>query len=315
MAIDQRIIIFAKRPQPGKAKTRLSKEASRHLGLIPLETGATIYQAFLDDYGRRFSSPDAPPGAVFCLPDRPESHDPEPLASTELPRIIEAKRDGAGATSIGEAMSFTIDEQLAQGAKKVVILGSDLPHMPFDVIEEALRVLDEHPLVLGNDGGGCYLVAAKEHAEVLEDPGITWSEGRDFEQIVSKQKGLNKSVGVLSATLDDIDRAADLDALIDRLQNEPALRLEIPATVQVLKELGATFEDKQEGRRPMKIVVNGESLETPHTKLADLMSALNIKRQGCAVEINEEIVPRARIDDQEISEGDVIEIVRLVGGG
>ncbi|MDF1662595.1 MAG: sulfur carrier protein ThiS [Planctomycetota bacterium] len=317
MGIEEQIVIFAKRPQAGKAKTRLSKAPSQYLGAIPLETGATIYQAFLDDYGQRFSQSAAPGEAIFCLPDRPESHDKSPLCASPLPILIEPKKAGCKATSIGEAMSFTIRHLLEQGVKKVLVLGSDLPHIPFQFISSAFKLLDTHPLVLGNDGGGCYLVAASENPGVLEDPSIVWSEGSDFAQIVERQEALGLTVGIVTDPIDDIDDAADLDALIQRLQSEAALRSEIPATVAALQKLGAAIPNTCEGNEAasMNIVVNGEKIETPHSKLADLMSSLDIKRQGCAVEINEEIVPRARIDDQKIADGDVIEIVRLVGGG
>lgn len=317
MGTEKQIVIFAKRPQAGKAKTRLSKEPSRYLGSISLESGAKIYQAFLDDYGRRFSQDSTPGEAIFCLPDRPESHIRSRLCAHPLAILIEPKNDGCKAKSIGEAMSFTIRHLLKQGAKKVIVLGSDLPHMPFPFIAEAIKLLDSHPLVLGNDGGGCYLVAASEVPLVLEDPSIDWSVGRDFGQIVERQKAEGRSVGILTDSIDDIDRAADLDALIERLQNEAGLRREIPATVKILRDLGAKIPETPEKSEAisMKIVVNGEAMETPHKMLSDLMNSLDIKRQGCAVEINEEIVPRARIDDQSISEGDVIEIVRLVGGG
>jgi thiamine biosynthesis protein ThiS len=308
---EQIIVIFAKRPIAGKVKTRLTQTESSHLGALSKDQSARIYQAFLDDYGKRFHSDLSPARAVFCLPDRPESHDPKLLCQNQLPILIEPKHQGRAANSIGQAMSFTLRHFFAKGQRKVVILGSDLPHLPFSFIETALKLLDQHPLVLGNDGGGCYLVAASEVATVLESEDIVWSQGRDFDQIIQQQKTLGKGVAVIPEVIQDIDDAKALDALIDQLNNDPQLSKIIPATTKALRNLGAPIS----GRASMKIIVNGESMETRQNKLGELLAQLEIKRQGCAVEINEEIVPRNQIDQQAIAEGDCIEIVRLVGGG
>jgi thiamine biosynthesis protein ThiS len=308
------IVIFAKRPLPSHVKTRLTKGVSAHLGAVTLEQSATIYRAFLQDYSRRFASSKSPAPAVFCLPDRPESKVEEPLFHGALMAVLEAKRDGVKAHSIGAAMSYTIGHFLGQGHKKVLVLGSDLPHMPFRFIRQAFSMLDEQPLVLGNDGGGCYLVAASETPTVLESPSIQWSEGTDFEQIVKEQNALDKRVGVLPELISDIDGPAQLDQLIEELVTDGALRAQIPATTDILISLGAPIH-KTEKDKAMKITINGEEVETEHGLLGDLLKSLEIKRQGAAVEINEEVVPRARIDEQPVADGDIIEIVRLVGGG
>jgi sulfur carrier protein len=66
----------------------------------------------------------------------------------------------------------------------------------------------------------------------------------------------------------------------------------------------------------IEVVVNGKSWEIAATMtLVDLLEQLEIPRRGVAVEINGEIVPRARQAEQSLAAGDRLEIVSLVGGG
>lgn len=64
------------------------------------------------------------------------------------------------------------------------------------------------------------------------------------------------------------------------------------------------------------VVVNGESRAVPAGSTAgDLVTALGFAGRPLAVEINEEVVPRARLADCRLAAGDRLELVTLVGGG
>ncbi|MFQ5480210.1 MAG: sulfur carrier protein ThiS [Thermodesulfobacteriota bacterium] len=66
----------------------------------------------------------------------------------------------------------------------------------------------------------------------------------------------------------------------------------------------------------MQVTINGKPKEVKEkTTLQDLLTGLAIQRRGTAVEINKEIVPRASHAQKIIEEGDVIEIITMVGGG
>ena len=49
--------------------------------------------------------------------------------------------------------------------------------------------------------------------------------------------------------------------------------------------------------------------------VADVLAEMNINPQNVAVELNEEIVPKASYGSTVLSDGDVLEVVRFVGGG
>lgn len=66
----------------------------------------------------------------------------------------------------------------------------------------------------------------------------------------------------------------------------------------------------------MKIRVNGQARDVEDgVTVKGLLAALDIKPQGIAIDINREIVPKSRFEETLIKEDDVIEIVRMTGGG
>jgi thiamine biosynthesis protein ThiS len=62
--------------------------------------------------------------------------------------------------------------------------------------------------------------------------------------------------------------------------------------------------------------VNGKpvELEGP-TPLTSYIRSLGVDPRAVAVEVNERIIDRAEFDRTTLVEGDVVEIVRMVGGG
>ncbi len=66
----------------------------------------------------------------------------------------------------------------------------------------------------------------------------------------------------------------------------------------------------------VKIVVNGQPRELPQpATVAELLQLLQLPLRGVAVELNLQIVPRARHAEHVLADGDRLEIVSLVGGG
>jgi sulfur carrier protein len=63
------------------------------------------------------------------------------------------------------------------------------------------------------------------------------------------------------------------------------------------------------------IIVNGENLETKTLPLSELLSQMKLSDQLCAVEVNKELVPHKEKDTYVLQDGDIVEIVTLVGGG
>ena len=65
----------------------------------------------------------------------------------------------------------------------------------------------------------------------------------------------------------------------------------------------------------MKLTINGESRAVAAATVSGLLEELGLHPQGAMVERNREIVDRQRFQETRLTEGDILELVRLVGGG
>lgn len=66
----------------------------------------------------------------------------------------------------------------------------------------------------------------------------------------------------------------------------------------------------------MKIQLNGEQRELAvGITLAGLLEELELESRNVAIEVNLDVVPRARHAEHVLNDGDQVEIVTLVGGG
>lgn len=66
----------------------------------------------------------------------------------------------------------------------------------------------------------------------------------------------------------------------------------------------------------MQIIVNGETRNLADGgTVANLIVDLGLSERRVAVEVNKELVRRAQHPDHALADGDVVEIVTLVGGG
>jgi sulfur carrier protein len=66
----------------------------------------------------------------------------------------------------------------------------------------------------------------------------------------------------------------------------------------------------------MKLIINGEERQFEAiSTLASLIDQLGIKGDRVAVELNRDIVSRAKWQETPLHDGDKLEIVHFVGGG
>ncbi len=66
----------------------------------------------------------------------------------------------------------------------------------------------------------------------------------------------------------------------------------------------------------MRIVVNGEDKDVSDgASVSDVLASMSLDSSRVAVERNRQLVPRAEHGRTSVREGDVLEIVTLVGGG
>lgn len=65
----------------------------------------------------------------------------------------------------------------------------------------------------------------------------------------------------------------------------------------------------------MTLTINGEAQSLDVHTVADVVAALGYQGERVAIEHNAAIVRRAAWSDTTVHEGDVLEVVTLIGGG
>jgi len=119
---------------------------------------------------------------------------------------------------LGLKMHKAFEEQFDEGYEKIVLIGSDTPHISTEMIIESFNQLNLNDIVLGPSlDGGYYLIAFNKHTFLSQVfKGISWSTQVVLEQTLQK---LNNKNVYLHEILNDIDILEDLKAFYDEFQN------------------------------------------------------------------------------------------------
>lgn len=203
---DRRVIVFAKQPLPGYAKSRLG----RALGD---EQAAGVYARLLYSYLHDLTELDLRDTGVELS-----------LAEVEdIPYFIDAFPEflvrSQVAGNLGDRLAGAFEQAFSEGARKVVLTGSDVPDLDHKVVEQALDALEESPVVLGpSNDGGYYLIGLQEPADSLFR-GIDWSTDIVLEQTLQKVEQAGFSTVFLDV-LDDIDNVVAYRRWSERLRVE-----------------------------------------------------------------------------------------------
>ena len=115
---------------------------------------------------------------------------------------------------LGERMKNSFVEAFKMGSKRVVLVGSDIPDLPLEFMEEAFSSLKKKDAVIGPAyDGGYYLLGFKDKTfspRVFE--GMPWGTETVFDKTVQALKRLGQKIHTLPYQR-DIDTAEDLKRL------------------------------------------------------------------------------------------------------
>lgn len=193
------IIVFAKAPEPGRVKTRLTPPFSP-------EQGAALYRALAAD---SLACAEAVMGASVTLAYETHHDWPDP-SWLKLPTPSWFPQDGI---DLGRRLAAATGKAFMDGAERVVVIGSDSPHLPSAYIEEAFSRLAAAPLVLGpSRDGGYYLIGLREPAPSLFDD-IPWSGPAVLKATLARALERHWPVHLLDE-LEDVDDAPSLARML-----------------------------------------------------------------------------------------------------
>jgi len=214
------LIVMAKAPIAGFAKTRLQRET----GIAPADV-ARLAEAFLRDTLAACAGVSGV-RRIVCF---------TPLESSGF--FVEIAGDASVVLQVdgdlGARLGAAFDEGFAQAARSVVVIGTDTPQLTPAELGSAFEALERADCVLGPaEDGGYYLIGLRRsRAELLD--GIAWSTDRVLAETLERARSRAITWELLDTHF-DVDGAAELDRLASLVAVDPST---CPATALVLESI------------------------------------------------------------------------------
>ena len=201
------VMVFLKFPEPGRVKTRLGAEVGD-------EEAVRIYRELVRCVLGRI--PDEQRVRIVFDPVDKELEVRDWLAGqVEQAGVVDFRAQVEG--DLGERMRAAFDEAFADGAERVVVVGTDCVDLGKVEYRDALWMLEAgHDVVFGMaEDGGYYLLGLSRPAPGLFR-GIPWSSEQTLAASFAAASDAGLVVGLLRP-LSDVDTLADWERVKDRL--------------------------------------------------------------------------------------------------
>ncbi|MBW4693355.1 MAG: TIGR04282 family arsenosugar biosynthesis glycosyltransferase [Lyngbya sp. HA4199-MV5] len=195
--VTERLIIFTRYPEPGKAKTRL-------IPALGAEAAADVHRQMteftLTQVKPLLGSRSLTVEVWFAGGDRIQM---EAWLGSGL--HYQPQPDG----NLGDRMTQAFQSTFDSGVAAAVIIGTDCPELTEVLLEKAFQALQQTDVVLGPaTDGGYYLIGLRQAIPDLFQA-IAWSTDHVLQKTVAIAENLNLSLTLLPM-LTDVDRPEDL---------------------------------------------------------------------------------------------------------
>lgn len=192
-----RLVVFAKAPQPGRAKTRLipALGAQGAADLARRMLQHTLDQALAANVGT----------VELCMGPAPGA---PAWAGVDLPAGVECCDQGAG--DLGQRMARAVDRVTTTLAQPVLLMGTDCPALSAQHIIQAAQQLKQHDaVILPVADGGYVLIGLHAPCSSVFADDMAWSTAVVAGETLRRWAALGHSVWA-GPLLHDIDVPDDL---------------------------------------------------------------------------------------------------------
>ncbi|MGD8883721.1 MAG: TIGR04283 family arsenosugar biosynthesis glycosyltransferase [Desulfobacterales bacterium] len=254
----ERLIVFTRFPEPGKTKTRL-------IPALGAEGAARLQRQMTEHILAIVTKVSDRPGLTIEV--RHEGGNTG-LMQEWLGPQYSYRPQGPG--DLGRRMARAFEAAFRKSKGTAVIVGSDIPGISANIIQQAFEALQKNDLVLGPaHDGGYYLIGMKNtlpaaiSARLFE--GIDWGTGEVFSQTLeaARESGL---CFIVLESLGDVDRPVDLHNWqeVKKATAKPSSAQKISIIIPTLNEAAAIVRTLShlEGVENLEvIVVDGGSID------------------------------------------------------
>lgn len=276
-----RIVVMTRFPEPGRTKTRLvpalgaDRAAALHRCLIVRTLGIVCHwaEAHHCDVEVRYTGGDE--------------------RQFQAQFGLQARYSPQSEGSLGERMNLAVEAAFVEGAKRVVVIGTDCPGLEALHLRQAFEQLTHRDVVIGPaTDGGYYLVGMRRHLPTLFE-NMAWGTETVLRQTLERAAEAGVTV-VQLPPLSDVDYAEDLircrrleDQFRDVLPRTIAGRISIIIpTLNEAASITATLEHIRNRPNVEVIVADGGSNDQT-TELARAAGATVVhSNQGRGKQMN-----------------------------
>lgn len=191
----QNVTILAKNPFTTRVKTRLAKD-------IGEDAARGVYARLLYQTLNRL----APSRSSVSLTLSLASHKDRTFFEEAFPEL-EITQQASG--NLGMKIDYALQSAFQKGAQTAIVIGSDLPAMGWDLLDQAFEQTREKAVVLGPSRDGGYYLIGMQAPGVNVFKGVPWSSDRVLVITLDKIREAGFQP-ILLPEHQDIDFASDL---------------------------------------------------------------------------------------------------------
>ena len=214
------VIVFVRAPILGKVKTRLAK-------VLDPRTVLDLYRCFVADVLAILASSGFQ--IVICFHPRDADQDIVDWLGDQYPYFPQQGLD------LGDRMAKAFEYVFKHGCRQALLLGTDFPDLPRNVIHQAFDGLDHYGAAIGpaNDGGYYLIGFERRNFQPTVFDKMPWGTDQVYAETVKRFSGLENLPLVLPRWR-DIDEYEDLLAFA---ANKPADKTTARHTRAMLRSL------------------------------------------------------------------------------
>ncbi|GIW87840.1 MAG: hypothetical protein KatS3mg108_2164 [Isosphaeraceae bacterium] len=195
--------LFAKRPDPGRVKTRL-------IPALGAERAARLAEWMILDAADAWDGGGAGRRVIVFDPE-----DAGPWFDDHVPASFALCSQGTG--DLGVRLARFFGDEFDDGATRVVVIGCDSPTLDPAFVASAFLLLEYKDLVLGPaTDGGYYLIGSRPPLIPSLFEGVAWGTSDVLAQTVARIEASGRTLAVLPPWY-DVDTPDDLRMLAGHL--------------------------------------------------------------------------------------------------